>query len=79
EQAKSLGFEENQEVIMENDQGRARVMLTLSGDVPPDVLWTPRQSLDLDDSPMNTLMSPIPQPIGNGARYNSTRVRLKPN
>lgn len=56
-----------------NDSGK---IVSISARVPENVLWAPRQSEDPERNPQNGLMRSIPQEIGNGPRFNSTRVNI---
>lgn len=76
--ADRMGISSRQTIMLENEQGTLHLSARLSTDVPEDVLWMPRQGQDLNGVPVNRLMSGVPQKIGNGPRYNSTRVCIKP-
>lgn len=74
EDARHLNITDDQKIILKNDLGQAVVPVSISETVPERILWIHRQALDLTGFPLNGLMSGIPQRIGRGARYNSTRV-----
>ncbi len=76
--AGDLGIESGWKAVLENPLGRVLVRILVSKTVPENVLWMPRQALDLNGIPMNCLISGIPQSIGSGGRYNSTRVTITP-
>jgi anaerobic selenocysteine-containing dehydrogenase len=69
---------ENDSVRLENHQGSVTVTARITDAVPPGVLWCPRPFAGLCGTPLNTLTSAEPQPIGGGSRFNSTRVRIRP-
>lgn len=77
--AKKLGLLDGQPVLLENDQGSVRVLTQVTDRVPPKTLWCPRQFVDAAGTPQNSLMSSRPQQIGKGPRFNSTRVRVRPD
>jgi anaerobic selenocysteine-containing dehydrogenase len=69
-----LGLAEHAEVWIANDRGRMRAVISLSDQVPPGVVWMPRQSEDADGNAQNSLTASQPQALGGGPRFNSTRV-----
>lgn len=76
--AEKLQIQKGQQVTLANERGQICVKAVLSDRVPPGVLWSPRQSEDLNGTPQNILMSSEPQQIGHGPRFNSTIVTLTP-
>jgi len=76
EDARRLGIEEDSIVMIANELGAVQVKAKVSDKIPERVLWTPRQSDGLNGEPLNCLMSSIPQKIGSGPRFNSTRVTV---
>jgi anaerobic selenocysteine-containing dehydrogenase len=76
EDAKRLRIEDGDRVALSNDLGRVTMGTEISDRVPVGVLWSPRQSEGLAGGALNSLMSSKPQEIGQGPRFNSTRVRV---
>jgi anaerobic selenocysteine-containing dehydrogenase len=76
--ADALGLSEGQAVVLENQQGTVTATAVITDRVRPGVLWCPRQFVDGSARPQNDLMSSLPQSIGSGPRFNSTRVNLRP-
>jgi anaerobic selenocysteine-containing dehydrogenase len=74
--AKRLGIRAGQEVNVTNAYGTVRMRVAISENVPEGVLWAPRQSEGVNGAPQNCLMSSVPQKIGHGPRFNSTRVSV---
>jgi len=64
-------------VILYNDCGSVKMKVNVSQDVPKGVLWSPRQSIGLNDEPQNALTPSTTQEIGKGSIFNSTIVRLQ--
>lgn len=77
EDAKRLGLSHGQTLTIYNDKGQSTMNLYISKDVPPGVLWTPKQHAGLNNDPMNSLCPGTPQHIGGGSTYNSIRVNIK--
>lgn len=77
--AKQLEIADGETVWLTNDLGRMRVTAILSDQVPKGVLWVPRQSEDTEKNPQNGLVCSIPQRLGKGPCFNSTRVRIIKN
>ena len=74
--AERLGIRQGDAVTLMNERGALRVNADVTDDVPPGLLWSPRQYADLDAIPQNTLTTSAPQTFGSGPRFNSTRVRI---
>lgn len=72
--AERLNIQNGQEVTLTNERGQISMNAVLSERVPSGVVWSPRQSADLNGIPQNSLMSSAPQEIGSGPRFNSTLV-----
>ncbi len=75
--ARRLGIENGDVVILSNDRGKVKVKAAISNTVLEGVLWSPRQSEGLAGEPQNGLMSSTPQKIGSGPRFNSTTVTVQ--
>jgi anaerobic selenocysteine-containing dehydrogenase len=69
-----LGVAEGEPVVLSNERGCLRMRAVVSADVPPGVLWAPRQCTDDEGRPMNLLTDSRPQVLGGGSRFNATRV-----
>jgi anaerobic selenocysteine-containing dehydrogenase len=78
EDATRLGIEDGQVVILSNEQSQVMLAASVTEAVPVGVVWSPRQLTGLGEAPQNALTSSLPQTIGNGPRFNSTRVRITP-
>ncbi|GAK50860.1 formate dehydrogenase [Candidatus Moduliflexus flocculans] len=74
--ATRLGIQQGDAVTLMNERGALRIKADVTDDVPPGLLWSPRQYADLEGVPQNTLMTSEPQAFGSGPRFNSTRVRI---
>ena len=74
--AAKINIAEGEEILLKNQHGSIRMQAVISETLPEGVVWSPKESADLDGVSQNTLTSSQPQPIGNGPRFNSTRVRL---
>ena len=59
-----------------NDAGSIQLTARISSRVPESVIWSPKELEGLDGNPQNRLTSSLPQEIGNGPRFNSTRVGI---
>ncbi len=77
--ARRMGVKPGDRVFIANAQGRVQAQASVSDRLPQGVLWCPRQFEAVTDEPLNGLMSSVPQEIGGGARFNSTRVRVARN
>ncbi len=75
--AHSKGIHHAQMARLYNEYGQCSVTMAISEDVPPGVLWTPKQHPGLNGEPMNSLCPGRPQEIGGGSTYNSIRVEIK--
>jgi anaerobic selenocysteine-containing dehydrogenase len=77
EDAANAGITDGEQVLMTNHLGSLRLETVISDRLPRGVLWSPKESADLDGVPQNSLTSSRPQTIGNGPRFNTTRVTLR--
>ncbi|MCG6909313.1 MAG: molybdopterin-dependent oxidoreductase [Deltaproteobacteria bacterium] len=75
--ASRLNIEAGQRVALKSAVGSIVLKARLSERVPEDVLWSPREMLDLDGRPQNRIVDGTPQAIGSGPRFNATRVVLE--
>ena len=57
--------------------GSLRMRAVISEALPEGVVWSPKEAADLDGISQNSLTSSRPQTIGNGPRFNTTRVTLR--
>jgi anaerobic selenocysteine-containing dehydrogenase len=71
-----LNIIDGQTLWLTNENGRMQVTITISDCVLPGMVWAPRQSEDNEKNPQNGLTCSLPQEIGKGPRFNSTRVRV---
>jgi len=74
--AERIGVQEGAEVTLFNSFGRLRLTAVATDRVPRGVLWAPREMIDGDSSPQNSLTPGEAQVIGGGPIFNSTRVRI---
>jgi len=74
--AEKNGVEEGSEVTLFNEGGRLRLTAVVTDRVPRGVLWAPRELVDGDGNPQNSLISGEAQTLGGGPAFNSTRVRI---
>lgn len=66
-----------EDVLLRNHLGSLRMRAVISKALPEGVVWSPKEAADLDGVSQNNLMSSRPQTIGNGPRFNTTRVTLR--
>ncbi|MBN2336020.1 molybdopterin-dependent oxidoreductase [Candidatus Bathyarchaeota archaeon] len=59
-----------------NEHGRLNVEAVVTDRVPRGVLWSPRELVDAEGNAQNSLTPGVPQRIGGGPLFNSTRVRI---
>ncbi len=71
-----LDISNNEIIILSNKYGTVKLQAKISDKIIKGVLWTPRQGEDLTGVPVNSIMIPIPQNVGNGSSFNSTTVNL---
>ncbi len=74
--AERHGVDEGSEVTLFNEYGRLRLTAFVTDNVPREVLWAPRQLVDGEGNLQNSLTPGVPQLIGGGPGFNSTRVRI---
>jgi anaerobic selenocysteine-containing dehydrogenase len=77
EDAGGQGLSEGDQTLLTNRYGSIRLRVVLSNALPRGVLWSPKEGADLDGNPQNSLMDSRPQTIGQGPRFNTTRVSLR--
>ncbi|OQX61049.1 MAG: hypothetical protein B5M51_08930 [Anaerolinea sp. 4484_236] len=75
--AEKLNFQAGDEVMLANERGHVQMNVVVSNTVPEGVVWCPRLSEGLAGEPQNGLMSSVPQSIGSGPRFNSTKVTIQ--
>jgi anaerobic selenocysteine-containing dehydrogenase len=75
--AETIGVLEGDHILVENKLGSVVVKPRISNEVPPGILWAPRQFTGLKGNPQNCLVPDQVQLIGNGPIFNSTKVRIR--
>ena len=75
--AETIGVLEGDHVLVENKHGSVVVKPRISNEIPPGVLWAPRQFTGLRENPQNCIVPDTIQQIGNGPIFNSTKVRIR--
>jgi anaerobic selenocysteine-containing dehydrogenase len=75
--AKRLKIHDDDEVILYNELGEVHVKAVVNEKVSEGVLWAPRPLIGLMGNPLNVLTSNMPQIIGGGPNFNSTRVKIR--
>ncbi len=75
--ADRLGLLEGDHSLLTSHHGSIRLRTVVSEALPEGVVWSPKEAADLEGNPQNILMSSRPQTIGNGPRFNTTRVTLR--
>ena len=76
--AMRLGIKNGARVSIMNGHGEVEMEASISERVLRGVLWAPRQFRGLSGFNHNTIVSPEPQRIGSGPRFNSSRVKVSP-
>ena len=74
--AERHGVQEGTEVTLFNGLGRLRLTAVVTDRVPRGVLWAPREMIDGEGNAQNSLTPGVPQIIGGGPVFNSTRVKI---
>ena len=74
--AAACGIEHGDTIVVSNSAGSIRLTARISNRVPEKVIWSPKELEGLDGNPQNCLTSSLPQEVGNGPRFNSTRVAV---
>lgn len=74
--AERHGVDDGSEVTLFNENGRLRLTAFVTENVPRGVLWAPRQLVDGEGNLQNSLTPGVPQLIGGGPGFNSTKVRI---
>ena len=77
EDANILQIKDADKLKLYNSLGHITAEARITCSVPSGVLWMPRQSESEGGEPQNSLTSSVPQEIGKGPRFNSTRVKVK--
>lgn len=74
--AERHGIDDGSEVTLFNENGRLSLTAVVTDNVPRGILWAPRQLVDGEGNLQNSLTRGVPQPIGGGPGFNSTKVRI---
>jgi len=77
EDAAKYGIDDGEDILLRNHLGSLRLRAVISEALPQGVVWSPKEAADLDGIAQNTLTSSLPQIMGNGPRFNTTRVSLE--
>ncbi|MFO7798100.1 MAG: molybdopterin-dependent oxidoreductase [Promethearchaeati archaeon] len=77
EDAQELGIEDDMKVEIYNSFGSIKLKSQMPDQMKKGVLWAPKLVIGLDGNPVNILTSNIPQKIGGGSSFNSTKVRIR--
>ena len=75
--AARLGIDHGEDILLRNHLGSLRLRAVISEALPQGIVWSPKEAADLDGIAQNSLMSSRPQAMGNGPRFNTTRVTLE--
>lgn len=75
--AEKLGLIDGRKYKMYNKLGEVIVSVKVSKKILPGVVWCPRELVDENGSPQNSLTPGIPQNIGGGPIFNSVIVKFK--
>ena len=75
--AARLGIDHGEDILLRNRLGSLRLRAVISEALPQGVVWSPKEAADLDGIAQNSLTSSRPQAMGNGPRFNTTRVTLE--
>jgi anaerobic selenocysteine-containing dehydrogenase len=75
--AAKSGIDDGENILLRNHLGSLRLRAVISEALPEGVVWSPKEAADLDGIAQNSLMSSQPQAMGNGPRFNTTRVSLE--
>ena len=75
--AANAGIDDGENILLRNHLGSLRLRAVISEALPEGVVWSPKEAADLDGIAQNSLMSSQPQAMGNGPRFNTTRVSLE--
>jgi anaerobic selenocysteine-containing dehydrogenase len=63
-------------ISIQNELGRVKLQAHVTEDIPPHVLWAPRQGSGVDGIAQNCLIPSTTQVIGGGPMFNSTQVTI---
>lgn len=77
--AANADIEDGEDIQLRNHLGSLRLRAVISAALPEGVVWSPKEAADLDGKAQNSLTSSQPQAMGNGPRFNTTRVTLQKN
>ncbi len=61
-------------IFIFNDSGKIMLEARISDSIPEGIVWSPKELEGLDGTAQNCLTSSLPQEMGSGPRFNSTRV-----
>jgi anaerobic selenocysteine-containing dehydrogenase len=75
--AESFAVKTGDDVLLYNELSEVAVEAVVTENVPKGCLWSPRPLTGKNRIPLNSLMSNVPQTLGAGPKFNSTRVRMK--
>ena len=75
--AARLGIGRGEDILLRNHLGSLRLQAVISEALPQGIVWSTKEAADLDGIAQNSLMSSRPQAMGNGPRFNTTRVTLE--
>ncbi|MFC1803169.1 molybdopterin dinucleotide binding domain-containing protein [Thermoproteota archaeon] len=72
-----FGLKDGGKYTIYNQRGQIEVTVKVTRKVLPGVIWCPRELIDEEDNPQNSLAPGIPQKIGGGPIFNTIKVRFK--
>ena len=75
--AKKLGIENDEKVVIYNHLGEVTLRAIVTNKSSQGVVWAPRPLTGINNNPLNALTSSIPQKIGGGPVFNSTKVKIR--
>ncbi|MFX1520789.1 MAG: molybdopterin-dependent oxidoreductase [Promethearchaeota archaeon] len=76
--ARNLSLSNGDRITLFNEFGELTLNAIVTEDIRKGVLWAPRPLVDKKGTPLNLLASASPQNIGAGPRFNSIKVKIKP-
>jgi len=74
--AKKLEIKDDVTVRLYNELGEIYLKAVVTSKVQRGTLWAPRPTTGLKGNPLNVLVKSIPQNIGGGPIFNSTKVQI---
>lgn len=75
--AEKLEIKNEEIIILKNENAELKIKAIVTEDISQKTIWSPRICVSEDKISLNSLTAGIPQKIGSGSKFNSTKIKIQ--